>query len=325
MDAAGARKVFGGRKARLVITMTDGQEQDDTEAEKKDLQASGVWENYFVKHGKKFKSSLWLAEFGAGEPTVTNLVPETLVWLSGGLDGLDDPFVSPDGTRVSFTDRQHVFVGRLTDGKFEKVEVADMGFNPRWWRHPATGDEYVLYYKPRKGTWSQKLEKGGCKPVGAPTKLSKYELEGGRSVDGRYGVTSSGALLEFMPDAVENADIKVVSCGPKECNYAIYPGKDHPDWFSWFRSGHTIAYYIPEKQKGVNGNEKEADEFIPMPKGSGTGSQHLEWATDPEFMTVDSMGHLQVYRWSTKEWTKMVASAKGSNLNGHLWVEAAAK
>jgi len=122
-----------------------------------------------------------------------------------------------------------IYVCRLAKDGPEKTYIAD-GFAPRWWFHPKTGDQYIIYTDRRwdnsddvRGTtFMRKIKTGTCEPDGdAKALLKDLALNGGRSPDGRYvcGAQPGCLIVELTdPLAVENATAKVVWSTGRKCN-----------------------------------------------------------------------------------------------------------
>ncbi|OPZ87547.1 MAG: hypothetical protein BWY76_00405 [bacterium ADurb.Bin429] len=268
----------------------------------------------------------------------------------GGL--VADPFLSPDGTRVVFGSYPYATDGTmptppLEQGLYvatvkprqagsaahraERTRIAEKGFDPRWWAHPATGDEYILYVDTVMSTsddiagttYLQKLKRGTCQPEGAPRVLIKgYAFRGGRSPDGRFICTTlpGYTLAELKPHAVEDALARIVFSEQRVCNGSISTDPRCPDHFLWINHQHTTISI-----RGLEGD------ITPRP-GNAPGYsfvQWCEWATDGDFLTASPthrnddanpvLHDAWIYQFSTRRWVQVSRRAYTT----HLWVDGA--
>ena len=149
LDAYGADDLFSGRAAKLVI-----------------LHAGPPHAGTRGRQG-----SMWLVDFSR-EPVEPVLVRDDAhTWIG-------DPFISPDGTRVVYHDGTDIIICRLDAGGTQATKIGP-GYDPRWWIHPTTGDEYVIYVSTKwdnsanvEGeTYCQRIETGETAPADERTVL----------------------------------------------------------------------------------------------------------------------------------------------------------
>jgi hypothetical protein len=156
------------------------------------------------------------------------------------------PMIHPDGSRIVYESGFAVYIRHLEENSQERILVHQgtprngLSFEPRWWIHPKTGDEYVIYsdgdiadeeWPPKSGqTWIQRIDKGTGLPAGGRTTLLPFMMSGGRSKDGAWGAVShhsTGMYRFYPPDKVDNAlfDMKnwLDSGALLACNASISP------------------------------------------------------------------------------------------------------
>jgi len=263
-----------------------------------------------------------------------------------------EQFISPDGTRFVYSvtpadlsrgrpkpgstyDSSKIYIRRLAKDGPDKTLVGD-GYEPRWWVHPKTGDEYIISASNRwenstditGQTWIQKIRKGACQPEG-PRKvlIGNYAFRGGRSPNGRYICTSipGGNVAEFLdPLAVENAKVKLVNDEEAHtiCNGTM-PQND------------ALGGKMLFEDKGHGGINVGLPPYPPQHPGvehvglaPGTRQlQRLEWSAHPDFVVGrlgnkggkgdDAAEGLYFLQWSTKKWQQMTRGGQAC----HLWVE----
>jgi hypothetical protein len=215
LDEAGASVLFGGRAAKLVILHAGPQ----------------------LAGTKGHQGALWLIDFSR-DPVEPVLVREDAhTWIG-------DPAISPDGTRVVYHDGRDIYVCRLEEGRGEPARIGP-GYDPRWWIHPQTGDEYIIYVSTRwensanvsGQTYMQQIEPGETRPLGErDTLLYKFALRGGRCRDGRYMSTSQPGWVwaELHPNDTVDALIGVLqSRAGGHCNVSTSQDPAHPERFLW--------------------------------------------------------------------------------------------
>jgi hypothetical protein len=247
-----------------------------------------------------------------------------------------DPFISPDGTRVTYHNGKGIQVARLAAGVPEATLIAAEGYDPRWWVHPTTGDEYIIYVDTRPlsqhlegKTFMRKLRRGTCVPEGEATVLlDKLAFRNGRSPDGSTMCTTQPghAMVQLdPPDAVENAKTKMLFSGGGRCNGSISQDPKRPRHYLWEDPSHVVIYYDP-MQKEDEARAAAGGAKI-LPPADYKHQQWCEWSTHPDFFTCapcvpdDFADHklhdAHIYQWSTGTWTK-VTEGTGAT---HLWVE----
>lgn len=303
------KDLFGGRHAKLLLWVATGA--------KRAVQPSAVKSHQRRIYGftrPHNEGAIWLVDFGS-PPCKAVPVTTYYCWWGVPAAGYSDCFISPDGTRVAFSDELTVYACDLAAGGPNRTKVADDGDDPRWWIHPKTGEEYLVYPAMGLGeTRMVRMKKGTCEAAAAPTTLLKGEFHGGRSTNGQYifNAFKPWALAELKPEEVENAFVRTVATvRDGGCNESACPGTDHPDWFIWVEGDHAGFHHIPLKCKGVTGKDDET--YV---KGPGGYVQGTEWSTDPDFVTTGAEGGVWVYKMSAKKWVRL-ASGGGA----HLWVE----
>ncbi|MEO2005683.1 MAG: hypothetical protein ABGY41_16485, partial [Candidatus Poribacteria bacterium] len=298
LDASGADDLFSGRAAKLVI-LHAGPPHAGT---------------------RGHQGGLWLVDFSR-EPVEPVLVRDDAhTWIG-------DPFISPDGTRVVYHDGTDIIICRLDAGGTEATKIGP-GYDPRWWIHPTTGDEYVIYVSTKWNnsanvegeTYCQRIETGGTAPVDERTVLvRKYALRGGRSRNGRYmsPAQPGWVLAQLFPFDTEDALLKVVASRTGgHCNVSMGQDSAHPRRFLWLDGPHRKLFYDPA-----------TDASIP-PLAPYREYRYTEWSTHGNFMTASFYGagtrefepqkHIVgVYDWSREQWTPV---ARGAATH-HLWVE----
>jgi hypothetical protein len=311
------RELFGQREAKMVLLVPSGQAQRIAlPGPKKSGQLADVL----------------MVDLSAASPAFVRVADDAVTSMS-------DPFISPDGTRVVYASKDKELIVRRLDGSDRTVVAkASTGFDARWWVHPRTKDEYLIYGDTlwENGeefdgkTLIQKIKKGDCAPDG-PVKvlLDKYRLCGGRTPSGKYICTTlpGFVLAEFAdPLAVENAQVKLLVDGPKKnpakCNGSICPDDSGgPKWI-WEEKSHQNVQY---------GTSDEDMNSYPNPKTCGYEGTHTvqlcEWSTDGDFLTaIWSSGPRDtvklpmrpfIFKVSASKWVQ-VADAGDAQ---HLWVQ----
>lgn len=305
--AAQARTLFGGKPAKLVVTYQPAKKiawRDLSEGEE-------IIETSVPLH---------LIDLSANPPSSVLLTADAKA-------NLGDPFISPDGTRFAYHTEEGIRVARCAAGAPGSTLIATDGFDQRWWIHPTTGDEYLIYASTRASNASsmegrtllQKLKKGGCEAEGAPTVLIEGSAyRGGRSPDGAYICSTQPGLAQALlsvPTAVEKAELKVLFTSSRKCNSSMSQDPARPALFLWEDTSHTVIFYDPADHAKT----------IPVPPGY-KHQQWCEWSTHPDYLTAspsqtdDIADHklhdIHVYQWSTKTWTKLTTGGGPT----HLWV-----
>jgi len=173
--------------------------------------------------------------------------------VEGRLDR--DPFISPDGTRVVYATADGIYVVRITPGGAGNTRIVETeeGYDPRWWVHPVTGDEFIIYVNTPVDTedsidgttYLQQVERGGCQPVGIPKILiAQYAFRGGRSPCGRCTCTAlpGRAFAELKPHAVEDAFVEIIYSDRRMCNPSISQDPAHPTRWLWLNEAHSMIH-----------------------------------------------------------------------------------
>jgi hypothetical protein len=298
LDADGASKLFGGRAAKLVI-----------------LHAGPHWAGT-----SGHQAALWLVDFSRDpiEPVLVRTDAHT--WIG-------DPSISPDGTRVVYHDGRDIYVCRLEEGGGGATRIGP-GYDPRWWVHPQTGDEYIIYVSTRwensanvRGeTYIQRIERGETRPSGGrDTLVHGFALRGGRSRDGRYMSTAQPGWLwvELHPTRTSDAFVAVIDRrSGGHCNVSTSQDPTHPNRFLWLDGPHRRLFYDPVTNASI------------PPLAPYREFTYTEWSTHADYLTASFYGagirefqpqrHIVgVYDWSREAWTPV---ARGAATH-HLWVE----
>lgn len=201
LDRATARELFAGRQAKLLIYNSVTKQAEGCTAWLVDLQAE-TWRP---------------------EPVVTDAF--------GG-----KALLSPDGTRIAFGRKGgELWVCRAAAGGPDATLIAGItkeqgrAFDPDWWVHPKTGDEYLIWVDTPWNnetdlagrTLMRKLKRGTCEPDG-PTLvlLPNLAFRGGRSPCGRFiGTAQPGtAVARIGATVVENAVPSILWSTIRHCN-----------------------------------------------------------------------------------------------------------
>ncbi len=298
-----AREFFGGRDARMVITKKDS-----------------------IK-GKNL--DFFYLDFSE-DPLVFKSItaPEGQVFAQGSVDG-GGPSFSPDGTRLAYRERSNnsICIRWAREGESEFSTLPVPGYEPRWWVHPSTGDEYVIWVSTKGGgqstiqgkTYMQKIRKGEIAPEGSHEILfDGYAIRGGRSSDGRFMYTAfpGWAMLEMDPEAVKNATPRFLIKRERLCNTSPYPGPLP-------RFIHLTGYH----------DYMYKDPWWPSPVLMPEGTKRVdftEWSNHRNFIAgawnndrvryggahEDSVWAM-VYSTSDRKWLRVAKSARA----GYLWVQ----
>jgi hypothetical protein len=263
---------------------------------------------------------LYLIDFSAAKPTCELVVANAKAIIG-------DPFISPDGSRLAYHTDKGIFVARLAAGAPESTLVVKAGFDQRWWIHPETGEEYLIYVTTRASnessmdgkTMLQKLKKGSCQAEGEPTVLvGNLSFRNGRSPDGAYLVSTQPGLAQAKltpATAVEKAEVKMLFTNARKCNGSVSQDPARPTHFLWEDPSHTVIFYDPADHAKT----------IPLPPGY-KHQQWCEWSTHPDYVSAapsqpdDFSDHtlhdVHIYQWSTSTWTKVTEGGGAT----HLWV-----
>lgn len=239
-----------------------------------------------------------------------------------------DPMISPDGSRVVYGNKQDLYVVGVAPGGKNRTKVGH-GYDPRWWVHPQTGDEYIIYVDTKWSggadingtTYMQKLKRGTCEPDGdALVLIEKYAFRGGRSPNGQFMCTAlpGRTLCELDPLAVEKALKRIVYSETQLCNSSISQDPRYPN--RW------LLLNGPHNQITCMEGDKPAWELRSPPFNSYCNVQWGEWSTHPNYLSVSpapmnddctySMHDAWIYQISTKKWLQVTRKASTT----HLWV-----
>jgi hypothetical protein len=193
----------------------------------------GVKAKYFLFEGKGEERTVSVVDFSAPELKSEKLFTHH----DGGATHGGAPSVSPDGTRLTYLHNNEIVISELKKDAPNRTAFSTSGFDPSWWVHPKTGDEYIIWastscdlekvgtgkngYSTKKiaegikgKTLIRKVKKGTCEPDGpVMTLIDTYAFRCGRSADGKYICTAlpGWGLAELKPDAEEDALVKVVT------------------------------------------------------------------------------------------------------------------
>jgi len=295
---AQAQKLFGGRRAKMAILYPGP-----------------------VTYESGLPGDLYLIDFSK-DPLELELICTDAQTRTG------DPMLSPDGTRVAYNVDGEVFVRNLV-GLPEVGRITRCGFEQRWWVHPVSRDEYIMYSSVERNnsddiygrTYMQKLRRGTCQPEGDVKVLfDRYAFGGGRTPSGRYMFTNQPGFhfADLGADSlkVENASLQIIFQGERRCNASTSQDPAHPDWFLYLEGDHSGICYSPEGK------------CISNPLGY-FATQWPEWSTHPDYVSAASTkatdfysytrpGDYEafVYQWSSDTWTKIADHARST----HLWV-----
>ena len=192
----------------------------------------GVKAKYFLFEVKGEERTVSVVDFSAPQLKSEKLFAHKYGATYGGA-----PSVSKDGTRLTYLDGNEIVISELKKDAPNRTVFSTSGFDPCWWVHPKTGDEYIIWASTPcdteqegtgergrstktiaegiKGkTFIRKVKKGTCQPDGPVKTLSDtYAFRCGRSADGKYICTGQPGwgIAELKPDAVEDAFVKVIS------------------------------------------------------------------------------------------------------------------
>jgi hypothetical protein len=319
ITAAQAKDLFSGRPARMLVNYPPDQPP-----------------------GKGLAGPCFAIDLNSESVRMYQVVEHAI----GGL--IADPFLSADGKRMVYGSYPYAADGSLQSkpgehslytavvrerrsgnaaDREDRVLIAERGYEPRWWRDPKSGEDYIIYVDTPASqaeditgtTWIRQVERGGIKPVGPARKLiPDMAFRGGRSPDGRYICTTlpGFALAELKADALENAFSAMVFSGKRVCNGSISTDPAHPDRFTWIDPSHAQVFI------------QERDKMIQV-VGNAPGYPNVqwsEWATAGDWLSASpasanddatpSLHDAWVYRFSTKRWTQITKRAGTT----HLWV-----
>lgn len=237
-----------------------------------------------------------------------------------------DPMISPDGSRVVYGNKQDLYVVGVAPGGKNRTKVGH-GYDPRWWVHPKTGDEYIIYVDTKWSagadingtTYMQKLKRGTCEPDGeAVVLIEKYAFRGGRSPNGQFMCTAlpGKALCELDPHGTEKAFKRIIYSAKRMCNSSISQDPRYPNRWLWLNEQHDQITCME--------GDKPAWELRSPP--SYSNMQWGEWSTHPNYLSVspapmndDSTYYMHdawIYQISTRKWLQVTRKASTT----HLWV-----
>jgi hypothetical protein len=293
-----ARKLFAGRPAKMIIHYPGPR---------------------MVLFRSRETGPVYLVDFERDPLGLELVVPDA----GSGL--LGDPTICPDGERIAFWKEGSIYAARLRAGGSGRREIGE-GFDQRWWRHPVTGEDYLIWvgraFSHGTGvdgtTYTRKLRRGTCEPEG-PVKIliADYAFRRGRTPCGRYMCTAlpGWALAELRPEAVEDAFVGIVHSGRRMCNASMSQDPEHPIRFLWSPRRHDRMHYDPDDPGAA----------VLPPEGYGH-IQWPEWSTHPDYVTASPSVREDdatpaehdafVYQWSTGKWTIVARKAYAT----HLWV-----
>jgi hypothetical protein len=275
ISPAQVKECFGGRAARMTILCPHEGTRINLGPKKTGQQAT-----------------IYMLDFSQPKLELTAVAADAITSMS-------DPFISPDGTRLAYgTKDRELVICRLAKGGPERTVVAKAatGFDARWWVHPKTGDEYIIYGDSlwENGqdiagkTMIQKIRKGACAADGeAKVLLAQYRMCGGRTPSGKYICTTLPGyhVAEFAdPLATENAQVKFLVDGPSgnpaKCNGSMCPDDSKGPLMIWEEKTHqNICYGLGDQKAQSYSNPKKSGY-------EGTGIVQLcEWSTSAEYIT----------------------------------------
>ncbi|MBD3392414.1 MAG: hypothetical protein GF418_10080, partial [Chitinivibrionales bacterium] len=316
-----AAEFFEGRPAKLLIHQT--------------LDFSGQTNMLFGTTGPLYVISL-------AEDTITKEHITDSARGAGSFIG--DPMISPDGTRVAYNTVDEIHVCYATEGGPGDTVVA-RGFEQRWWVHPETGDEYIIYSNRHAAegcmfdsttssffdcgktlvegdTYIRKLVRGSTIPDGSSEVLAEgLVLHGGRSPDGRYMCGARPGeyqiLVELEPTATQNAVVDIVDlrfAKDAACNSSISQDTTRSRAYLWLDRDHDTIHV-----------EGQGD--LPNPSAEFWHHQWTEWSTHADYLSSSvadcqsfvnaSDHHVFVYQFSRNRWLRISHGGAGT----HLWVK----
>lgn len=240
-------------------------------------------------------------------------------------------FFHPDGKRFVHVSDGPVVIAHMLSPSNEVVSTNTIGKGGkcRWWTHPKTADEYVIFpdstsYNseyPYGRTLIRKIKKGTIETDG-PTMimLDNLYMGDGRSADGKYvfGGLPATCIAEVEdPLAIENCKAKILWNAGDACNVSIYDRL--PACFTY--TDHKRIIFSKPVLDGA-----KHPEHIVLPNKSGW-YQWLEWGTDMDYHTFsenpdgkrangDFIGW--ILQASTTNYVKLVEHGGCT----HLWVGA---
>ncbi len=205
-----ASDFFSGRKAKMLINLPDSGDGDGF--------------------------SVYLLDFWENPLALTKLDPGNGHGFQKGVQDGEEPVLSPDGSRIAYrSTKANEIVVRQARKSGEDRGLGVHGYEPRWWVHPTTRDEYIIYVSVEGDgasgvggdTYIQKLKTGTLEPDGQAEHLIQgYALRAGRSGDGRFMYTSypGWAIAAVRPEATKHAFERFLVKGSRLCNASPYPG-----------------------------------------------------------------------------------------------------
>jgi hypothetical protein len=287
----------------------------------------GVKAKYFLFEGKGEERTVSVVDFSTPELKSEKLFTHR----DGGATHGGAPSVSPDGTRLTYLHDNGIVISELKKDAPNRTAFSTSGFDPSWWVHPKTGDEYIIWASTPcdlekvgtgkngystltiaegiKGkTLIRKVKKGTCQPDGPVKTLSDtHAFRGGRSADGKYICTAlpGWGLAELKPDAVEDALVKVITMLELS----------RPD-------------IDPSNDPSMGEIRADANGYTVI---------NLMWATHSTFLTIYNWRHRFrpigscLYQPSTGKWFEIVVDSEGPfskpvhpvppKSPGQLWVD----
>lgn len=159
-----------------------------------------------------------------------------------------NPKISPDGSRVVYESYGTIWVRELVGNSTQRIAVMSAPFRsgyfyePHWWVHPTTGDEYILWstgevafadWPPSHegaGTYLRRIR--GTEVDSAITTLLPFTMGGGRSRDGKWGATANHTtgMFRLSPEKISYAFLEAKNWLNEgaylSCNPTISPSKD---------------------------------------------------------------------------------------------------
>ncbi len=281
--------------------------------------------------GKSKGFEVYLMDFSKDPLTFVQLETANGHGFQKGVQDGEEPVLSPDGTRIAYRSAAgNEIVVRRAQKNGEDNGLGVFGYEPRWWVHPTTGEEYIIYVSTEGDgssgiggdTYIQKLNKGSLEPSGEAEHLIRgYALRAGRSGGGRFMFTAypGWAIAAVRPEATEHAFDRFLVKGSRLCNASPYPGRK--PYMLYLAPYHDRIYFDlwwPTRLKDLE-NVGETD--------------YTEFSNHPDYITATwgdttkcgrqcyDRNTAYIYHISERKWLRIARNTNSTS----LWVEMAAE